>query len=149
MTASDAPITYFGIRVTNLERPLQFYLGLLDLEVVSRGESAVGKAVQLRDRRSGQRLELNWYPPESPYATPYIPGEGLDHIGIRVPNVFEARDRLQRLGIDPATRELPSDEEIWVTPGFRAVYIKDPDGNFLELHDCPEESATKSKTPTD
>ena len=138
MTESSASIAYFGIRVTNLERSLEFYSRLLDLEVVSRGESALGTAVQLRDRLSGQRLELNWYPPGSPFAVPYVPGEGLDHIGIRVQDVFEARERLRKLGIEPATRELHSEQEIWITSAFRVFYIKDPDGNFLELYDCPD-----------
>jgi hypothetical protein len=31
--------------------------------------------------RSHQRLELNWYPPDSHLATSYEAGEGLDHIG--------------------------------------------------------------------
>jgi lactoylglutathione lyase len=132
-------MTYFGIRVTDLERSLEFYKQLFDLEVASRGESAVGTAIQLRDRRSGLRLELNWYPPGSPYATPYTPGEGLDHIGVRVRNVFEAREQLKKLGIEPATRDLSSGEEIWTTAAFRVFYIKDPDGNFLELYDSPEE----------
>ena len=148
-STSDASITYFGIRVTNLERSLEFYRTILDLEMVSRAESARGTAVQLRDRQSGQRLELNWYPPGSPYATPYTPGEGLDHIGVQVRNVFETLERLKKAGIQPVTPELASREEVWITSSFRAFYIKDPDGNFLELYDVPEESSAKSTTASD
>lgn len=134
---AEAWISYFGIRVTNLERSIEFYTRLLDLEVISRGGSSDSEAVQLRDRHSGQRLELNWYAPGSPYARPYVPGEGLDHIGIQVRDLLATRDRLKELGIEVATRELPSDREMWVTPEFRVLFIKDPDGNFLELFDVP------------
>lgn len=143
---SDASLSYFGIRVTDLERSLEFYTALLDLEVVSRGESATSKAVQLRDRNSGQRLELNWYAPGSPFATPYVPGEGLDHIGVRVRNLLEMRERLKRRGIEPATPGALSEPEIWTRGKVRVMFIRDPDGNFLELYDYPEGATKESLT---
>jgi lactoylglutathione lyase len=137
----DAWLSYFGIRVTNLDRSVEFYTKVLDLIELKRVSHDSGAYVLFKDRRSGQRLELNWYAPGSEFATPYVAGEGLDHFGIRVRSVPEARERLKRLGVEPATRELPSDEDVWVLPnGHRVMYIKDPDGNFLELYDAPERS---------
>jgi catechol 2,3-dioxygenase-like lactoylglutathione lyase family enzyme len=138
---ADAWLSYSGIRVTDLERSVAFYTKLLDLVEIERGTYEGGTYVLFKDRRSGQRLELNWYPPGSAFAAPYVPGEGLDHLGVRVRSVPETRERLQQLGILPATRELPSDADVWVLPsGHRVMYIKDPDGNFVELYDHPEES---------
>jgi catechol 2,3-dioxygenase-like lactoylglutathione lyase family enzyme len=136
----DSWLSYVGIRVTNLERSVEFYTKVLDLVELKRVAHEGGTYVLFRDRRSGQRLELNWYAPGSEFATPYVPGEGLDHFGVRVRSVPETRERLKKLGIEAATRELPSEEDVWVLPGgHRVMYIKDPDGNFLELYDHSEE----------
>ena len=133
-------INYFGIRVTNLERSEEFYTKLFDLVELKRVRHDGGAYVLFKDRRSGQRLELNWYAPGSTFDTPYSPGDGWDHNGVRVRSVPEQIERLKKLGIEPATRELPSDEDVWVLDnGHRVVYVKDPDGNFLELYDHPEE----------
>jgi catechol 2,3-dioxygenase-like lactoylglutathione lyase family enzyme len=138
---ADAWLSYFGIRVTNLDRSVDFYTKVLELVELKRVAYDGGAYVLFKDRRSGQRLELNWYSPGSPFAAPYVAGEGLDHFGIRVRSVTETRERLKKLGIEPATRELPSDEDMWVlSNGHRVMYIKDPDGNFLELYDAPEEA---------
>jgi catechol 2,3-dioxygenase-like lactoylglutathione lyase family enzyme len=136
---SDSWISYVGLRVTNLERSLGFYTQLFDLEEITRGESDDSKWVLLRDRRSGQRLELYWYSPESPSATPYLAGHGLDHIGVRVRDAREMQERLKKLGIEPSTSGLPPGVDLFVTPRFRLFHVKDPDGNLLELYDHPDE----------
>ncbi len=147
-----------GIRVTDLARSLDFYNRILDLEELKRVVDEDSAYVLLRDRRSGQRLELNWYAEESPFWTPYHPGEGLDHFEVRVKSVPELLTRLKMWGIPPATHKLWSnkrvveklqrdpawrgrmDEEVWTTKsGHRIVYIQDPDGLFLCLYDHPEE----------
>ena len=133
-------ISYFGIRVTDFERSKDFYMKIFDLVELTGYNGEESKYVLFKDRKSGQRLELNWYAESSPYATPYLPGEGLDHIGVRVENVGETLKRLAALGIHPSTKELSSNEDIWTTSsGHHIAYIKDPDGNFIELYDHPEE----------
>jgi len=84
---SDLWIGDVGIRVTNLERSIEFYTKVFDLEEIDRGGDDEGKYVLLRDRRSGQRVELNWYAERSPFWTPYVPGEALDHFEVRVKSV--------------------------------------------------------------
>lgn len=79
---ADAWLGNFGIRVTNFEKSIEFYTHLLDLEELKRVVEAEYAYVLLRDRRSGQRLELNWYAPSSPFWAPYVPGEGLDHLEV-------------------------------------------------------------------
>ena len=90
-------LEYCGIRVTNLERSLKFYSELLGLREVKRGtqyELGGGIWVLLRDEESKQQLELNWYPEGSPFNVPYVPGEGLDHVGFIVENVRERYEEL-------------------------------------------------------
>lgn len=141
-------ISYFGIRVTDMERSREFYTKIFDLVEIAYGGSELQKYVLFRDKSSGQRIELNWYGKESKFSTPYTPGEGLDHIGVRVKSVIETLRRLASMGISPATKELGALDEsghsqgadVWVLDnGHRVAFVKDPDGNFIELYDHPEE----------
>lgn len=149
-----------GIRVTDLERSLDFYRFLLDLEELSRSKDDDSSYVLLRDRRSGQRLELNWYAPHSPFYTPFVAGEGLDHLEVRVRDVPATLERLRSRGVRPVTRQLWVNEvatrnlrndpvaaqtvgkDMWTSKstGHRIAYVPDPDGNLVCLYDHPEES---------
>jgi catechol 2,3-dioxygenase-like lactoylglutathione lyase family enzyme len=159
---ADAWLGDFGLRVTNLERSIAFYRQFLDLEELRRVVDEESGYVLLRDRRSGQRMELNWYSEKSPFAVPYTVGEGLDHLEIRVRSVPEMLERCKSLGIPIATPKLWDPErvaqgladnaelqaamkqEVWSSPPghphrFNAFYIQDPDGIFLCLYDHPDE----------
>lgn len=86
-----------------------------------------GKWILLEDPRSHQRLELNWYPPDSAYATKYEPGEGLDHIGFKVAHASKTFKELVSKGVSPALT--PEDKH-----GVEGIYyMKDPDGNWIEF----------------
>jgi lactoylglutathione lyase len=121
-------LRYFGIRVTDLDRSLRFYTELLGLKRVGGGRMAHGgRYVVVQDPRSRQRLELNWYPPSHPFATPYRPGDGLDHIGFRVPDPAATYRKLRAKGVKSALA--PTDRH-----GMRGVYyLLDPDGNWIEF----------------
>ena len=155
---SDLWIGDVGIRVTNLEKSIEFYTKVFDLEEIDRGGDDEGKYVLFRDRRSGQRVELNWYAERSPFWATYIVGEGLDHFEVRVKSVPETLKRLRVLGIKPATKKLwvnrqaiakvegdPKfrklmQDDMWTSQnGHRIAYIQDPDGIFFCLYDHPEE----------
>lgn len=101
-------LRYFGIRVTNLERSLNFYTKLLGLKVKRQGTMRHGgRWILLEDGRSHQRLELNWYPKHSPYATlPYEPGDGLDHIGFKMQEAKSTFNKLVARGATPALAPL-------------------------------------------
>ena len=101
---SDLWIGDVGIRVTNLDKSMEFYTKVFGLEEIDRGGDDEGKYVLFRDRRSGQRVELNWYAERSPCWTPYVPGEAFDHFEVRVKSVPETLERLKTLAISPATR---------------------------------------------
>jgi len=121
-------LRYFGIRVSNLEKSLKFYTELLGLKKVRGGTMRHGgKWILLEDPRSHQRLELNWYPDDSPYATPYTPGDGLDHIGFKVHDPASIFKKLIGKGAVPALT--PTDKN-----GVSGIYyLKDPDGNWIEF----------------
>lgn len=147
-----------GIRVTDLERSVAFYTDLLDLVELKRAVDADSAYVLFKDRRSGQRLELNWYDPSSPFWSPFVLGEGLDHLEVRVRDVPALVERLRLKGIRPVNRTLwvnpqavervrsdPTqshllEQDVWTSPsGHRIAYIADPDGNLICLYDHPEE----------
>ncbi len=70
---------------------------------------------------------MNWYPPGSKFAVPYVPGEGLDHIGFQVEDVEASYRELLARGATE-TGVGPSDTEGW------QAYVEDPDGNWIELY---------------
>jgi hypothetical protein len=58
-------------------------LGLLEVTRGDKRSTGDGIHVRLRVPWFGQKMELNWYPPKSRHAAPYVPGERLDHIAFR------------------------------------------------------------------
>lgn len=120
-------LDYAGIRVQDLERSVTFYTQAADLEELRRGTMDHGGTwVLLGDRGSGQRLELNCYPPGSRYDTPYAPGEGLDHLGFRVADLANATAKFTAAGAK-VVEELREDGKVVL------VYLTDPDGLWIEL----------------
>jgi catechol 2,3-dioxygenase-like lactoylglutathione lyase family enzyme len=155
---ADAWLCDVGIRVTNLDRSIEFYTKLLDLVELTRVVDEDSGYVLLKDRRSGQRIELNWYAEANPFWAPFTPGEALDHIEVRVRDVPTFLERLRGRGIVPVNRKLwvnptavdklrsdPNGSKrmemnIWTTAtGHRIAYVPDPDGNLICLYDHPEE----------
>ncbi len=132
-------VSYFGIRVTDLERSTEFYTRLFGLMVVRRGDNSKnggGKYVLLRDQQSGQRLELNWYPETSRYSTAYEPGEGLDHIGVKVESVPDKIKELAAKGVEVVTvPDSIAEPDLGSTFTIHVGFVKDPDGNWIGLYD--------------
>lgn len=117
---------YAGIRVRDLRRSIAFYTKGLGMKVVARGTMPHGgKYVQLVTPGTQMRLELNWYPKGSRFYVPYTKGEELDHLSFRVDDVESAYRSLVRSGtrvaVDPAHAQ------------GTEVYVKDPDGIWIEL----------------
>jgi len=119
--------TYVGIRVTNLEKSIDFYAKMLGMKVVGRGkvEQTKGETVGLESEKGGFNLELNYYEKNSPYNTKYIAGEGLDHLAFKVDNLDNALKEAKTAGYRTVL-EIKSD-------GSRWAYIEDPDGIWIEL----------------
>ena len=137
-----------GIRVTNMERSLKFYQEVIGLEETARGGSEEQGAmyVLLQDPKSGQKLELNWYSPDpkkSLYGKPYVLGEALDHMEIRVESVPAALKKFETQGIKAIDMRPYFDPHEYPygtnSKGHHIAYIADPDGIQLCIYDHPEE----------
>ncbi|MCI4334485.1 MAG: VOC family protein [Thermoplasmata archaeon] len=132
-------VTYFGLRVTDFERSTLFYTTILGFEPVTPARVNAelhSRNVMLRHPRTGQQLELNWYPPGGQFGVPFVAGEALDHIGVRVPDVPRVLEKAHAIGCEPADlrpfREFP----FHTGPnGIRLAYLLDPDGNQIEVYD--------------
>jgi len=119
--------TYVGIRVTDLERSIDFYTKVLGLTLLGRGkvEQTKGETVGLQSEKDGFVLELNYYEKDSPCYTKYNVGDGLDHLAFKVDDLDRALDEAKSAGY-PVVLEMKAD-------GSRWAYIEDPDGIWIEL----------------
>jgi lactoylglutathione lyase len=122
-----AKFTYVGIRVTNLQKSIDFYTKILGMTVAGRGkiEQTKGETVGLQSEKDGFVLELNYYEESSPYYTKYKIGDGLDHLAFKVDDLDKALEEAKKAG-HPTVLEMKAD-------GSRWVYIEDPDGIWIEL----------------
>jgi lactoylglutathione lyase len=118
---------YVGIRVTNLQRSIDFYTKILGMTISGRGkvEQTKGETVGLQSEKDGFTLELNYYEQNSPYNTKYSVGEGLDHLAFKVDDLDKVLEEARNAGY-PTILEMKAD-------GSRWVYVEDPDGIWIEL----------------
>jgi len=124
-------VDYVGLRVTNLARSVRFFSEGLGLKELRRGKMFHGGVwVLLEDPISHQRIELNWYPRGSKYATPFVAGEGMDHLGIRVSNVAAVGRSLRAAGAKRI-------EEFRDGRVLEVAYYEGPDGLWVELIRSP------------
>lgn len=129
MACSTTGLRYCGIRVTDLDRSLAFYTGAMGLKELRRGRASHGGTwVLLVDPRTRQRLKLDCYPPGSPFVTPYVPGDGLDHLGFHASSPEALVRRLRAAGAKPV---LGPGQPTGV-PGIH--YFLDLDGNWIEVY---------------
>ena len=119
--------TYTGIRVKNLNESVRFYTQVLGMNEVGRSkiEKAKGEVVSLRTHEGGPELELNYYEKDSPFASEYVAGEGIDHLAFQVDDLDKALAEATKAGY-PLALEVKTEKSRW-------AYIKDPNGIFIEL----------------
>ncbi len=126
------------IRVRDLDRALEFWCNALGCPVERRLDQL--GLVQLR---AGASL-IDLVPVESPLGragggTPAPDGPNMDHVALRIAAFDEAalRAHLEEHGVAPgdvATR-------YGAEGNGPSMYVKDPDGNTVELKGPPEEEA--------
>jgi lactoylglutathione lyase len=114
---------YTGIHVSNLERSIKFYTKELGMKLLfkTRIKETGGEVAWLKSQGSTQVLELNCYPSSYRYGGK----QGLDHLAFEVGDAGKYYRRLSRKYEAPIA---PFHEGRWVLS-----YVKDPDGNWIEL----------------
>jgi lactoylglutathione lyase len=127
MEAMKAKFHYVGIRVTNVQKSINFYTKLLGMKVINRGkiEQTKGETIALQSEEGGFLLELNYYEKDSPFNTRYTVGEGLDHLAFKVDNLDKALEEVRQAGYH-VILEMKAKEGTW-------AYIEDPDGIWIEV----------------
>jgi lactoylglutathione lyase len=128
MIAMKTKFYYAGIRVTNVQKSIDFYTKLLGMKVAGRGkiEETKGETVSLQSEEGGFTLELNHYEKDSPFNTKYTVGEGLDHLAFKVDDLDKALDEARKAGYCVIL-------EMKAKDGGRWAYIEDPDGIWIEV----------------
>jgi len=118
---------YVGIRVTDLQKSLDFYTKLLGMTDTGRSkiQATKGEVVALESEEGGFTLELNCYCTDSAFNTKYTVGEGLDHLAFKVDDLDKALEEAQRNGYR-VVLQMKADGNRW-------VYIEDPDGTWIEV----------------
>jgi lactoylglutathione lyase len=127
MMHMKSKFTYVGIRVTDLERSIDFYTKILGMQVTGRGkiEQTKGETVGLQSDKDGFVLEINHYEKDSPHNTKYNIGEGLDHLAFKVDDLDKALEEARKAG-HRTVLQMKVDGNRW-------AYIEDPDGIWIEL----------------
>lgn len=138
-------IDHVSVSVSDLDRSLRFYQGLLGLPLLGRGEETgptlAGPTGGLRSRflfadldlGSGQILELlQWLEPRGVGGRASVHDPGSGHVGLRVDNLDAALHELTDAGFPPRFDPVRLEAPGWWA-GARVVYVSDPDGATVEL----------------
>jgi catechol 2,3-dioxygenase-like lactoylglutathione lyase family enzyme len=122
--AGDAKFLYSGLRVRRLEPSLTFYRKL-GFRVTARGTMQHGGVwVHMRYPGSAHELELNFYPKGNEFFEPFRTGTEFDHFGFYAKDPVAWKRSALRAGGTLAAE--------FVDGKSRLVYIRDPDGNWIE-----------------
>ena len=127
----NATIGHVHLKVADLERSLAFYRDVLDFEVTQRLGT---QAAFLSAGGYHHHIGLNTW--ESAGGQPPAPGTtGLYHVALLYPSRVELANVLQRVLSAGIPLEGAADHGV-----SEAIYLKDPDGNGVELYrDRPKE----------
>jgi lactoylglutathione lyase len=132
MTA-PIPITglgHLGIRVHDLERSVRFYALLGFTKTVG----PIGpEPVAILEHPSGVEVNLVLNAPNAkePNILMDVPEKhaGITHFALLCPDIMAAKATLEANGI------ALSGGPIQFYPGARGIFVRDPDGNVIELHE--------------
>jgi catechol 2,3-dioxygenase-like lactoylglutathione lyase family enzyme len=136
-----------GIVCFDMERMFRFYIDILGLTVVHDVEAPqhIGKAIHISPHgyrivrlqtSYGERIKLiqsNVPPNPHPEYDYVYECQGLAYLTFIVSNMKDILPKLEQENI-----KLLSDGVVEVRPGVLALFIKDPEGNFVEIVDYPD-----------
>ena len=116
------------MRVSNLDETIQFYSGVLGLEVIERKTSPRGSHLAfLKVPNSDELIELTSFPPSGPVKVQ----EDLVHLAFQVDNLDETIASLNAMGVKI------TDGPTKTSSGSRFIFIDAPDGYEIELIERP------------
>jgi catechol 2,3-dioxygenase len=125
VSISAVKVGHVVLRVSDLDRALSFYGGVLGLKEVARGDFGEGPMVFLSSGNSHHDLALVEVRTESSHQ-----GSSLHHLAIKVgdslADLAQAKDTLDAQGI---RIHMSLDHRV-----SQGLYVSDPDGNLIELY---------------
>ena len=128
-TGSGAQMLHTMIRVKDLDKSIEFYTGLLGMELLSRNDYPGGKFtlafVGYGDASSNAVIELthNWDQEEA-----YDLGNGFGHVAIGVPDIYDTCEKLEAAGAN-----IPRPPGPMMHGTTVIAFVDDPDGYKIEL----------------
>lgn len=122
-------IAHIGIRVHDLERSVRFY----SLLGFTKTAGPIGpEPVAILDHPAGIELNLILNAPseKEPNILMDVPEKhpGITHIALMCPDILLAKEQLAEAGISL------SGGPIRFSPKAQGIFVRDPDGNVIELH---------------
>ena len=136
---SDLRFCHLVVGVTDMDRAMAFYRGLLGMDVVFdqliSGESfdAALHATRQQEGRvvGGLMIELLSLGGSKPAETPKRRGVvGIQNISLSVPDLDDTYSQITHAGYEP-------DQEPFEIGGVRMFFVKDPDGTPVEFIELP------------
>jgi len=126
---SISGLAHIGIRVHDLDRSVRFY-ALLGF---TKTLGPIGpEPVAILDHPSGVEVNLVLNAPNGsePNILMDVPVKhpGITHFALLCPDILEAKARLEAAGISL------SGGPIRFGPAAQGIFVRDPDGNVIELH---------------
>jgi len=118
------------IRISNIEKSLNFYCKGLGLKETRREENEKGRYTLIflaapNDESAEIELTYNWDQKEN-----YDKGNGWGHVCIETPNVYKACEDLSAQGVNITRKPGP------MKHGTRVIaFCEDPDGYKVELNE--------------
>jgi len=127
--AGKARLLHTMLRVMDLDKSLDFYVGKLGMKLLRKRDYPTGKFtlafVGYGEETDNTVLELthNWE-----QAEPYNLGGAFGHLAIAVPDVYKACEDLGASGV-----KIPRPAGPMAHGGSVIAFIEDPDGYRIEL----------------
>lgn len=124
-------LDHIMIRVSNLEKSLDFYVRIMGMKVLRQNEYSEGRFTNTfigygpENETTTLELTYNWDTNE-----PYEKGAGYGHIAFNVDNVKDAMAYLEAEGVTIRSPAKPMNH------GTRMLgFVYDPDGYIIELNE--------------
>jgi len=120
-----------SIRVSNMERSIEFYTKFLKMQLINRREITQTNAeiAFLQDpEKKGALLELTLYRSQKKFLQAEYEDRIFDHLA------FEVKDMNQTLQAMRTAGTIITDEPYRLSPtGSLLAFVEDPDGTLIEL----------------